>query len=34
MHLHAFRLGKRAAQLEKRDVRVLGDQLLKESLMI
>ena len=34
MHLHAFRLDKRIVQLEKRDIRVLGDQLLKESLMV
>ncbi len=33
MHPHALRVGKRIAQLKERDVGILRDQLLKESLM-
>lgn len=33
MHPHAGRRGQRIAQLKERDIRVLGDQLFKESLM-
>ena len=33
MHHHALGIGQRIAQLEERDVGVLGDQFFKESLM-
>lgn len=33
VHLNARRIGQSIAQLKERDVRVLGDQLFKESLM-
>jgi hypothetical protein len=33
VHLHALGLGERIAQFKERDVGVLSDQLLKESLM-